>query len=292
MANAKPETVDAASVPSVIREISLNRIKRSRNSRLSVAADSLAGLMQSIKETGLLQPIGVVETSTGKYEVCYGNRRFLACSKLGHSKIQAVVHAPSADSDMDLKNLTENIQRTNISLAEAGRYIEILEKAKLTKDEIAVRLGVSRSYVAQCATAYREVPEEYRNSLEVRQSRSQSTKRELGKIAIGIAQAIINTQKTHRLTKPQAKKLFEAAKTSPEFNRDNIPAYAHAIKDGKSDFLKAGIPMRRIGMHLMLKESEARALEREFVDEGPFNSLQRLVVAILRGEKSVTMKVK
>ncbi len=270
-----------------VRKLALNKIKLGRNSRLSVSKEELDGLMQSIKETGLLQPIGVIQKRAGTYEICYGNRRFMACSKLGFSHIPAMVHIEKKASDTDMKNLAENIQRRNISLAEAGRYIELLKAEGLGAGEVAVRLGVPVNYVHACISAYKSVPKEYHDSLEVRVKKDGTTKRTPGKISMRAAQAIINSQKSYRLSNKQTKPLFEAAKNDPEFDSTNVKKYAAHIAAGHKDFLKKVKPLRNIHVRFLLTAEDALELERKYVDNGPFNSLNGLVVAILRGEKVI-----
>jgi len=63
-----------------VEEIPVKKIKLGSNSRLDIEKEELDGLMTSIQEVGLLQPIGV-RPAGAKFEVTYGNRRFLACRK-------------------------------------------------------------------------------------------------------------------------------------------------------------------------------------------------------------------
>lgn len=270
-----------------VRNIPLNKIKLGRNSRLSVSKEELAGLMQSIKEQGLLQPIGVVKSGTG-FEIAYGNRRFMATSKLGLSHIPAIVHESKKRSDIDLKNLTENIQRRNISLQEAGRYIELLRGEELTVAEIAVRLGVSHGYIDSCVKAFKEVPKEFRDDLEVRVT---NQKKAPGKIAIGTARKILSAAKTFRLDSDEVKKLFHAAKSNEKFEETAVNRYASALKHGKKDFVGTVKPLRSITPSFLVTAEHADELTEKFVTNGPFKSLTGLMRAILRGEKSVKIDV-
>jgi ParB/RepB/Spo0J family partition protein len=270
-----------------IENVAINKIKINRNSRGSISKDDLHGLMQSISELGLLQPIGVVRAGSG-FEICYGNRRFLACSKLGMTKIPVIIHDDNTAADVDMKNLAENIQRRNISLPEAGRYIEGLNKEGLSLREIAVRLGVSAGYVENCRTAYNRVPEEFKQDLEVQVTNEKISP---GKIAIKTANAILSAEKTFRLSAPQVKTLFKAAKSDARFSATNLPKYAAALKKGKADPIAAVKPVRHVRVNILLDESEYDALVAKHITGGPFNSMTQLVSAILRGEKSVKINV-
>lgn len=273
-----------------VQNLPLNKIKLGRNSRISVSTEELDGLMQSIKETGLLQPIGVVRSGAG-FEICYGNRRFLACSKLGLHRIPAIIHEKKREHDLDLKNLTENIQRRNISLSEVGRFLDLLKKDGLSNAEAAVRLGVSKNYVASCAVAYNEVPKEFRDDLEVQVGKHNDRKRVPGKISVKIANEITSICKRLNLDQSQKRALFGAAKNEERFTFENISKYAVALKRGKEDFLDSVEPVKRISVNFFITEKHKHELEKKFVDEGPFNSVTALCLAILRGEKSIKVDV-
>lgn len=276
----------------VVQKMALNKIKLGKNSRLSVSKEELDGLMQSIKEVGLLQPIGVAKNGTG-YEICYGNRRFMACSKLGFTNIPVIVHERKKESDIDLKNLTENIQRRNIGLAEAGRYIELLKKEGLTTGEIGVRLGVTRGYISACLQAYEEVPAKFRNDLElaIGAGSKRETKKGYGKIAVTSAKAIINAAKSYGLDEEQKEKLFSAAKSDERFLTENTRKYAAALKSGAKDPIAAVKPLQHINCQFWMSKDDVADLQKRFVDDGPFRSLNGLFKAVLSGKKSLKINV-
>ncbi len=271
----------------VIKELPLNKIKLSRNSRLGNSGEDLSGLMQSINSTGLLEPIGVVETKDGKgYEIAYGNRRFMAFSKLGLHSIPCIIHKRRNDNDVDVKNLTENVQRRNISLAEIGRYASILEGEGLGKKELAVRMGVPVNYIESCLEAFKEVPKEYREDLE---TNMHSKKKTPGKISIHAARTIINATKSSGVTKAQTKSLFEAAKSDERFTPENVTKYVAAIKRGAKDPIGDIKPVKKVGLNMLIDEGHYEKLMRQYVYDGPFNSFTALVKAVCRGQKQVVI---
>lgn len=270
-----------------MREISLNKIKLGSNSRLSVDEGDLTGLMQSIKEQGLLQPVGVIEKKLGGFELAYGNRRFLACSKLGWSKIPAVIMPENGSYSRDLKNLTENVQRKNIGLLEAGRFIKLLKTQGLTQEEIAVRMGVTKQYVVSCENAYEDVPKEHRNDIEMTIGNARVSE---GKISLSVARKIMNEEKTNRLSANAVNNLFEAAKAKEGFSENAIPKYAKALKAGHKDFLIRVKSPVAIRLEFLLSYEDATTLKKKFVENGPFRSLTQLMYAILKGEKAVAIK--
>lgn len=276
-----------------IKEISLNKIKLGHNSRLDVSKSELEGLMQSIKKEGLLQPIGVVKRGTS-YEIAYGNRRFLAMSKLGRATIPAVVQETEEQTDVDIMNLTENIQRRNISLMEIGRYINTLKASNLSNAEIAVRLGVEKSYVETCEDAYRRVPEDYRGSIETKfgKGTGKQSKAAPGKITVAAARKIMNAASSYRLKIPQQKRLLEAAKNPDTFNTKDIPLYARALAEGHEDFLGVVPTNKFLSVNLIMRKEDYERVREKYVDNGEFKSIRQLFAAILRGEKHAQVKVR
>lgn len=266
----------------------LNKIKLGRNSRAKIDKDELEGLMESIKSIGLLQPIGVVKSGTG-YDIAYGNRRFLACSKLGLSHIPAIVHTYKKTSEIDIKNLAENVQRKNISLTEVGRYVKLLKGEGMSTGEIAVRLGASRSYVETCEKAYGQVPKEFRDDLV--SVVGGNSKKQPGKIPVGAAMGILNSVRTYNLDANQERKLFQAAKNADHFEPKMIPKYAKQIKSGNNNFMKTEKPVKHMRIDLMITQKHFDDLTVKYVDDGPFNSVTALLKAVLKGEKSVKIEI-
>lgn len=270
-----------------VKEIPLNKIKLGKNSRMNVSKEEIAGMMESIKEQGLLQPIGVVPVKD-HYEVCYGNRRFLAASKLGMPAIPCMVHDTHKASDVDMMNLTENIQRRNLSLTEAGRYIFILKEHGLADAEIVVRLGVSKSYVDACMRAYQDVPAEFREDLEMQVG---GRKLAPGKIAMTTARALLSAEKEYHLTSTELKTLFKAAKADSDFDPANIRKYAQAIKSKKKDPIRAVSPVKKIVVPCMMTEDEYNRIWDKHVENGPYSSVAKVCRAILTGHLSARVKL-
>jgi len=118
-----------------------------RQPRSQFGEAALDGLVASIREVGMLQPIVVRRTQDG-YEVIAGERRVRAAQELGLVTIPAVVRE-SDDATSLQEALIENIHRADlgpIELAEAFR--ELLEELGATQEVVAERLGVSRSHIA------------------------------------------------------------------------------------------------------------------------------------------------
>jgi ParB family transcriptional regulator, chromosome partitioning protein len=109
--------------------------------------DAIGSLAASIREVGILQPIVVRKAGAG-YELIAGERRLRAAKVAGLATIPVVVR-DSDDADTLREALIENIHREDlgpIELAEAFR--QLLEELGLKQEELADRVGVSRSHIA------------------------------------------------------------------------------------------------------------------------------------------------
>ena len=108
--------------------------------------DALNELAASIKEHGVFQPIIVKKTIKG-YDIVAGERRYRASKKLGLEKIPAIIKDFSDDEMMNIA-LLENLQREDLSaIEEANAYKVMLDTAHITQEELAERVGKSRSHI-------------------------------------------------------------------------------------------------------------------------------------------------
>ncbi len=108
--------------------------------------EALKELSESIKEHGVFQPI-IVKKSIKGYEIIAGERRVKASIMAGLSEIPAIIRDFS-DADMMEIALLENLQRENLtSIEEALAYKKLLDNLQVTQEELAKRLGKSRSHI-------------------------------------------------------------------------------------------------------------------------------------------------
>jgi len=115
--------------------------------RQEMAEEKIIELAQSIKSCGLIQPIVVRRAGDG-YQLVVGERRYLACRKLGWKKIAASVKTLS-DNAMAAIALIENLQRENLNyIEEAMGYTNLMKSFNLTQEQLAQRLGKSQSTIA------------------------------------------------------------------------------------------------------------------------------------------------
>ena len=109
--------------------------------------EALEELTHSVREFGLLQPIVVREAPDGGYELIMGERRLRAARAAGLETVPAIVRFTSDDA-MLRDALLENIHRVQLNpLEEAAAYQQLLAEFGATHEELAGRIGRSRSQV-------------------------------------------------------------------------------------------------------------------------------------------------
>ena len=108
--------------------------------------EALNELASSIKEHGVFQPI-IVKKSVKGYNIIAGERRAKASQIAGKETIPAIIKDFSDDEMMQVA-LLENLQREDLTaIEEAKAYKSIIESLRLTQEELANKLGKSRSHI-------------------------------------------------------------------------------------------------------------------------------------------------
>ena len=136
--------------PNKLRYIYIDDLEPSPFQPRSIfSEEAIEELAQSIKSQGLLQPILVRKKSNEeKYEIIAGERRYLACKRAGIREIPAIVCTLS-DEECMVVSLVENLQREDLNVIEEARALDkIRTLLNLTQEELAKRVGKSRSHVA------------------------------------------------------------------------------------------------------------------------------------------------
>jgi ParB family transcriptional regulator, chromosome partitioning protein len=107
----------------------------------------LAELVTSIREVGVLQPVVVRELDPGRYQLIMGERRWRACREAGLETVPAIIR-DTPDTALLRDALLENLHRQELNaLEEAAAYAQLLDEFGATHEELADRVGRSRSHV-------------------------------------------------------------------------------------------------------------------------------------------------
>ena len=133
----------------VLMEIPVADITPNPNQpRMLFDEESLAELTASVQQIGVLQPVLVRPAATGTgYELIAGERRWRAAGRAGLATIPAVVRTSDDLSSVE-QALVENLHRQDLTaLEEAAAYQQLIEDFGLTHEQVAERVGKSRSAV-------------------------------------------------------------------------------------------------------------------------------------------------
>lgn len=174
---------NANSEETLSTEVMLSQIEPNRDQpRKDFDEQALNELAESIKEHGLLQPILVRSKPSGGYEIIAGERRWRA------SRIAGLRTVPVVIKEMDEKEaaevaLIENLQREDLNpVEEAMGYRSLMVSYGLTQEQVAERMGKSRSAVANALRLLDLTP----NETEALKA---------GKISAGHARALLGAEK-------------------------------------------------------------------------------------------------
>ncbi len=134
------ETTPAAVHPSLI-------VPNPNQPRRVFNDEKIDELANSIEASGMLQPLVVRTTATG-YELIAGERRLRAARRLGLTEVPIIIHETPEPNSL-LLALVENLQREDLNpIEEAAAFAELQEQFHLTQEQVAEKVGRSRSAVA------------------------------------------------------------------------------------------------------------------------------------------------
>ena len=128
--------------------LNINDIEPNRDQpRKDFDDDAVAELADSIAQHGLIQPIVVTPLSNGRYSIVAGERRWRACRMAGLMEVPVIIKDASQQELMEIA-LIENLQREDLNpVEEAFGYRSLIDAFGLTQEEVATRMGKSRTAV-------------------------------------------------------------------------------------------------------------------------------------------------
>ncbi|MBU5353239.1 ParB/RepB/Spo0J family partition protein [Paenibacillus barcinonensis] len=156
--------------------------------------EAIHELAESIRQHGVIQPIIVRPVLRG-YEIIAGERRFRASQYCGNATVPAVVRTFNDQQVMEIA-LIENLQRENLNAMEvAVAYQGLMDQFSLTQEELSVKVGKSRSHIANFLRLL-SLPEEVKEHVS------------RGTLSMGHARAIVGV-KDESLVKQLAKQSID-----------------------------------------------------------------------------------
>ncbi len=177
-------------------ELNIREIEPNANQpRKDFDQESLNTLAESIEKHGLLQPIVVRPKLNGVYEIVAGERRWRACRIAGLTKVPVIIKELGELAGAEVA-LIENLQREDLNAyEEALGYKNLMESFNLTQEQVAEKVGKSRTAVAN-AVRLLNLPEEILFALRG------------GEISAGHARALLSAKDP-----AQQKTMFALAKS-------------------------------------------------------------------------------
>ena len=129
-------------------KLNINDIEPNREQpRKDFDETALSELADSIAQHGLIQPIVVKPTAQGRYSIIAGERRWRACRMAGLNEVPVTIKDADEQTLMEIA-LIENLQREDLNaVEEALGYRSLIDSFGLTQDEVAKKMGKSRSAV-------------------------------------------------------------------------------------------------------------------------------------------------
>jgi ParB family chromosome partitioning protein len=133
----------------MIHQLSVEQIDRNPyQTRSRFDETALAELAESIKASGVVQPVLVRPQLGGRFQLIAGERRWLASQRAGKTTVPAIVKQVSNEQAMEM-TIVENLQREDLNCVEQARAYERLGREfGLTQEQMAQRTGKERSSVA------------------------------------------------------------------------------------------------------------------------------------------------
>lgn len=164
-----------------VREVPINQIEPNQyQPRNHFDEENLAGLTASIRELGVLQPILVRKVAEDRYELIAGERRWRASKRAGLQLMPVIVREVTDTLSLQ-QALVENLHRDDLNpLEEAAAYQQLVEEFGLTQEEVAQRVGKSRSAVANLLRLFQLPPQVQKLVAE-------------GKLSAGHAKVLLST---------------------------------------------------------------------------------------------------
>lgn len=238
--------------------------------RTDIPEQGLAELTESIRKTGLIQPV-LLRAVGSRYELIAGERRWRAAQRAGLAEIPAIVRSASDEEMLELA-LVENIFREDLNAMQRARaYRRYCDEFGLTAEQVAGRLGEDRSTVANYLRLL-ELPESVQEMVEDGRLSMGHARALAGLDDRGQVERIANLVVTNFFSVRALEELVRKAKTTPAHGRPPVaaPAKRPHIRDVEEQF------MRALGVKVEIIEGRRKGSGRIIIRYGSLDDFDRI----------------
>lgn len=237
-----------------VLNVKLSQIKNvSENYRCGDSESEVSGLMNSIKQVGLVNPV-TVKKIKGGFELIAGFRRYNAMKKLKSETIDVNVISNGVNSK--IVNLVENLQREETSSYEVGRGISnAMKEGGLSVAEVAVILGKNKNTVEEYLALFNATPAKFRNKVRSLKGKS-NTNAGKGLVCNSAALAIISLAKSGKITAKKKVELFEMVSKDNSITTKDIKAVGTSANSEKE---LAALKKKSVSLNFSILLSKAHA---------------------------------
>src|SRR5919107_269130 len=242
--------------------------------RTTFDEERLEQLAQSIRANGIIQPLLVRKTPTGKYQLVAGERRWRAAQRAGLLRVPCVVKEIPEDKMLELA-LIENIQRQELNaIEEAQAYKRLIETLGLTQEMVAQRVGRDRTFITNYLRLLR-LPDDIQRMVEAEQ------------LSMGHARALLGVDEPE-IQRKLAKEVSEKGLSVRQIERaikriveGEETEIVTAIKEDPN-FKAAEDKLRRklsskVHIHVNQKSNGGK-IEIEFFDDNDLNRIYEIIM--------------
>ncbi len=246
--------------------------------------EALVSLTDSIREVGVLQPILVRRTAPNQYALIAGERRWRAARRAGLPTVPAVIR--DIDDRRSLEHaIVENLHREDLhAMEEAAAYQRLIEEFGLTQEQVATRVGKSRSAVANTLRLF-QLPGSVQAMVANGQLSAGHARALLGSPDRGFQESLAAKVTTDSLNVRQVEELVRAHVADAE-NADadegNPPA-ASSIGETKPAGILELESILAAHLDTRVKVTAGKGKGRMMVDFADLSDLERVFRVIMEG---------
>ncbi|KKB37464.1 ParB/RepB/Spo0J family partition protein [Bacillus thermotolerans] len=272
--NALFKDMDLDSSEETVKDVALKELRPNPyQPRRVFNEEAIEELKQSIQEHGILQPI-IARKSIKGYEIVVGERRYRAAKAAELQKVPVVIRKLTDEQMMEMA-LLENLQREDLTaLEEAAAYQSLIERLNITQEELAMKMGKSRSHIANHLRLLSLPP-------EVQQLITD------GALTMGHGRAILGLKEKEQMIQAANKAVKEGLnvrqleKWIQECNQ-NVPRETSTPEETKDVFIKEreDVLRERFGTAVRIKQTKNKKkgkIEIEFVSPDDLNRILDLL---------------